>query len=168
MNYREYIREIENFPIDWINFKDITTLLQKPEVFSWVIDDLAKKISDADVILWLDARWFIFAWALSYKLKKPFIMVRKTGKLPYKTIWVDYNLEYWKSSFQIHIDSIEKWQKVAIVDDLLATWWTAKAACLLVEKLWWKIDSINFLINLTFLDWSKVLDWYKINSLIEY
>ncbi len=168
MDYKKYIREVVDFPIEWINFKDITTLLLKPEVFSKVIDDFAEKIKNVDVILWLDARWFIFWWALAYKLNKPFVMIRKKWKLPYKTIWVEYELEYWKNEFELHIDSIKKWDKVAIVDDLLATWWTANAACELVEKLWWKIESINFLINLTFLDWWNLLKWYKINSLVEY
>jgi len=168
MNYKEYIREVQNFPIVWVDFKDITPLLQNPKVFSKAIDELSLYIWDADVILWLDARWFIFAWALAHKLNKPLIIIRKSWKLPFDTFSVDYDLEYWKNTFEIHIDSIKKWQKIAIVDDLLATWWTAKAACDLVEKSGWIIDSINFLIDLKFLDGNKLFNWYNINHLVEY
>lgn len=168
MDYKKYIREIPDFPLKWINFKDITPILQKPEIFSKIIDDLSENVKNADLILALDARWFIFWSALAYKLNKPIIIVRKPWKLPYKTIWVDYDLEYWKNSLEIHIDSIKNWEKVAIVDDLLATWWTAKAACELVEKLWWTVESINFVINLSFLNWEQKLNWYKIKSLVNY
>jgi adenine phosphoribosyltransferase len=168
MNYKKYIREIIDFPQKWINFKDITPLLQNPEIFKKIIDDFSENIKWVDVIVWLDARWFIFGWALAYKLNKPFVIVRKNWKLPYETVSVEYELEYWKNIFELHTDSIKKWDTVAIIDDLLATWWTAKAACELVEKLWWKIDSLNFVINLSFLPWEKILKDYKINSLVNY
>jgi len=168
MELKNYIRDVENFPIDWIIFKDITPLLQNVEAFNETIERFSKFISDSDVIVWLDARWFLFAGALSYKLNKPLVIVRKSGKLPYETISVDYELEYWKNTFDIHIDAIKPWQKVAIIDDLLATWWTALAACQLVEKLGWIVDSVNFVVDLTFLDWKKKLNNYKINSILEY
>jgi adenine phosphoribosyltransferase len=120
------------------------------------------------VIVWLDARGFIFGWALAYKLKKPFVIIRKAWKLPYDTVSVDYELEYGKNTFELHTDALKSWDRVAIIDDLLATWWTAKAACELVEKLWWKIDSLNFVINLTFLPGNDKLKDYKINSIVEY
>lgn len=168
MELKNYIRDVENFPIEWIVFKDITPLLQNPVAFNETIDRFSKLISDSDVIVWLDARGFLFAWALAYKLNKPLVIVRKSWKLPYKTISIDYELEYWKNTFDLHIDSIKSWQKVAIIDDLLATWWTALAACQLVEKLWWIVDSVNFVVDLTFLDWKKKLKNYKINSILEY
>ncbi len=168
MELKNYIRDVENFPIEWIVFKDITPLLQNPVAFNETIERFSKLISDADVIVWLDARGFLFAGALSYKLNKPLVIVRKSWKLPYKTISVDYELEYWKNTFDLHIDSIKSWQKVAIIDDLLATWWTALAACQLVEKLGWIVDSVNFVVDLTFLDWKKKLKNYKINSILEY
>jgi adenine phosphoribosyltransferase len=105
---------------------------------------------------------------LSYKLGKPLVIVRKAWKLPYKTISVDYELEYWKNTFEMHIDSIKTWDKVAIIDDLLATWWTALWACELVEKLGWIVESVNFVVDLTFLNWKEKLKKYKINSLVEY
>lgn len=168
MDFKQYIREVKGFPKDWINFKDITTLLSEPEVYKELIDTISKKIEDVDVIVWLDARWFLFAWALSYKLNKPLVIVRKKWKLPYKTISVDYELEYWSNTFDIHIDSIKKDQKVAIIDDLLATGWTAYAACQLVEKLWWIIHSLNFIIELKELNWKNKLNNYVINTICDY
>lgn len=168
MDFKQYIREVKDFPKEGIDFKDITTLMQDPKVFKEVINVLAQFVKDADVIVWLDARWFLFAWALAYKLEKPLVIVRKKWKLPYKTISVDYELEYWKNTFDLHIDAIKPNQKVAIIDDLLATGGTALAACQLVEQLWWVIQSLNFIIDLTFLDWKHKLKWYNINSICEY
>lgn len=168
MILENYIRDIPNFPIEWVNFKDISPLLSDPIAFKQCIDQLAVFLEWADCVVWLDARGFIFWWALAYKLNIPFIPIRKAGKLPFETICIDYELEYWKNSFEIHTDAIKKWEKVAIVDDLLATGWTALAATQLIEKLWWKIHSINFVIDLTFLDWSKKLANHKINSLLKY
>lgn len=168
MNISQYIRDVENFPIEWITFKDITPLLQNPEAFEYTINQLSEKIIDADVIIWLDARGFLFAGALAHKLSKPLNVVRKAWKLPYKTISIDYELEYWKNTFELNIDAIKPWQKVAIIDDLLATGWTARAACDLVEKLWWIVHSINFVIELDFLEWRSKLSNYTINSLLNY
>lgn len=168
MDFKNYIREVKDFPKEWIDFKDITTLLQEPKIFQELIDKLSEFVAEADVIVWLDARWFLFAGALSYKLGKPLVIVRKKWKLPYKTISVDYELEYGKNTFDIHIDSVKPWQKVAIIDDLLATWGTALAACQLIEKLGWIIHSLNFIVDLTFLDWKHKLKDYKINSICEY
>ncbi len=168
MQLTDYIRDIKDFPIEWIVFKDITPLLQNPLAFNETINRFSSLINDADVIIWLDARWFLFAWALSYKLSKPLSIVRKKWKLPYNTISVDYELEYGRNTFDIHIDAIKPWDKVAIIDDLLATWWTALAACQLVEKLWWIVESVNVVVDLTFLNWKEKLKNYKVNSLIQY
>lgn len=168
MDLKKYIRDIEDFPIKWVVFKDIAPILSSTDAFNFTVDEFAKNLQNIDKIVALDARWFIFWGALSYKLWIPFIPVRKAWKLPYDTISIDYDLEYWKNTFEIHTDSIIKGDNIAIIDDLLATWWTAAAAVDLVEKLWWKIVSINFLANLTFLEWEKKLNWYKINSLVKY
>ena len=168
MDFKKYIRDVENFPIDGIIFKDISPILENSEAFKASVDKLALNLENIDKIVWLDARWFIFWAALAYKLDKPFIMIRKSWKLPYETITKEYDLEYWSASFDIHVDSISSWDNIAVIDDLLATWWTAKAACQLIEELWWNVDSINFIVNLTFLEWNKKLNWYKINSLVEY
>lgn len=168
MDLNKYIRDIEDFPKKWIIFKDITPLLQDPGAFSYAIDLLAEKSKNSDVIVWLDARGFIFASAVAYKLKKPLVIVRKKWKLPYESISISYDLEYGTNVFDIHIDSIKAWDKVSIIDDLLATWWTAEASIKLVEKLWWKVENLNFVINLSFLDQKKSIQNYNINSLITY
>lgn len=168
MDFKKYIREVKDFPKTGIDFKDITTLLLEPEVYAQLIDQLAEFVKDADVIIGLDARGFLFAGALSYKLKKPLVIIRKKGKLPYKTISVDYELEYGSNTFDLHIDAVKPGQKVAIIDDLLATGGTALAACQLVEKLGWEVHSLNFIIDLTFLDGKHKLKGYPINSICEY
>ncbi len=166
MELKNYIRDIKDFPIEWIIFKDITPLLQNTIAFNEVIERFSEFIKEADVIIGLDARWFLFAWALSYKLSKPLSIVRKKWKLPYNTVSVDYELEYWKNTFDIHIDAINPWDKVVIIDDLLATWWTALAACQLVEKLWGIVQSINVVIDLKLLNKKNELKNYKINSIL--
>lgn len=168
MNLSEHIRDIPDFPKPGILFKDITTLLANPEAFSKSVDMLAELVHDADKIVGLDARWFLFWAAVAYKLKKPMILIRKKWKLPYKTIDISYELEYGSDSFSMHIDSINPWEKIAIVDDLLATGWTAKAAIDLIEKSGWIVDSLNFVIILDELNGISKLEWYKINSLVSY
>jgi len=168
MDLKQYIRVVNNFPRDGISFKDITPLLASPEAFQYVVDSLATSIWTVDKIVGLDSRWFIFWSAVSYKLWIPFVPIRKIGKLPYDTIKVDYHLEYGIDSLEIHTDAINDWEEVAIIDDLLATWWTAKASIELVEQLWWIVDSVNFVIELTFLHGKEKLDGYKINKLLEY
>ena len=168
MNLNTYIRDIENFPIEWITFKDIAPLLSSPEAFKESIEQLAVFVKWATHIVWLDARWFIFGGAISYKLGIPFIPIRKAGKLPFETISIDYELEYGKNSFEIHTDALNYWDRAAIIDDLLATWGTAFAATQLVEKLWAEVHSINFVVNLDFLNGSEKLKKYNINSLLKY
>lgn len=168
MDLEKYIRDVPDFPQEWIMFKDITPLLSSPEAFSHAIDIFSQHMQWVDVIVWLDARGFIFWWALAYKLGIPFVPVRKKWKLPYKTITQSYSLEYGENTFQVHEDAINPWQQVAMIDDLLATWGSMRAACNLVEQLGGQIHSINFLVELSFLDWQKQLEWYKKNSLIAY
>lgn len=168
MDLTKYVRDVKDFPKEWIVFKDITPLLENSEAFCFTIDKLSEKLKDVDKIVWLDARGFLFASALSYKLNKPLVIIRKSWKLPYDTITESYSLEYWENSMDIHTDSIQSWDKVAIVDDLLATGWTIWASINLVEKLWWKIDSLNFIIELDFLEARKNLEKYEINSLLHY
>lgn len=168
MDLKKFIRDVEDFPKKWVLFKDISPLLASPEAFSYCIDCMLEKCKGVDIIVWLDARWFLFAWAIAYKLWKPLVLVRKEWKLPYKTIQKSYSLEYGKNTFQIHKDSIHLDQKVAIIDDLLATGWTAKAAAELVEELWGIVDSFWFIVDLSFLWWSKVLQKYRQDSLITY
>lgn len=168
MDLRKYVRVIDNFPRHGVSFKDITPLLASPEAFSYVVGKISEKIGKVDRIAWLDSRWFIFWSAIAYRLWIPFIPIRKIWKLPYDTVKVDYHLEYWLDSLEIHTDALNPWDTVAIVDDLLATGWTAQASIELIEKLEWKVDSLNFIIDLTFLHWKEKLQWYDINTVLEY
>lgn len=168
MQLQDYIRDIPDFPKPGIMFKDITTLLAQPEAFAASVDMLAELVKDADKIVGLDARGFIFASAVAYKLGKPLILIRKKWKLPYKTINISYDLEYGSDSFSMHTDSIASGEKIAIVDDLLATGWTAKAAIDLIEKSGWIVDNLNFVIILDELNWIAKLEGHKVNSLVSY
>lgn len=168
MKIEDYIRDVKDFPKKWIVFKDISPLLASPEAFTEAIKKMAHNISDTHVIVWLDARWFIFWTAIAQYLELPFVMVRKAWKLPYTTFSESYALEYWENTFEIHIDAIEKNQKVTIIDDLLATWWSAYAAWKLIEKAWWEVESIQTLIELSFLEWREKLQSYKVEALISY
>ena len=168
MNLKNYIAEIPNFPKEGINFKDISPILQNPEVLNYVIDRLSENLENVDKIVWLDARWFIFGSLVAYKLRKPFIMLRKKWKLPGECESISYNLEYGSNTFEIQKNAIQKWDKIAIVDDLLATWWSAKAACDLVKKLGGEVESLNFVIELEFLNWRKLFEDKKVFSLVRY
>jgi len=168
MDITQYIRNVDNYPKEGIAFKDITPLLQSPEAFVYTVKQLAKKCHDSDVIVWLDARWFIFGAAVAQYLHKPFVPVRKKWKLPYTTIDEKYDLEYGSNEISIHTDAIQPGQKVAIIDDLLATGGTANAAVHLVEKLWGEITGCHFVIGLKDLPGKKVLENKTVHTLIEY
>jgi len=168
MNLKNYIAEIMHFPQEWISFKDISPILQNPEALEYVVERLSKNLENVDKILGLDARGFIFGSLVAYKLKKPFIMLRKKWKLPWECEQISYDLEYGSNTFEIQTNAIKKWDKIAIVDDLLATWWSAKAACDLVKKLGWKVDSLSFVIELEFLNWKEKFWDKKVYSLVKY
>jgi adenine phosphoribosyltransferase len=133
-----------------------------------VIDTFKKELENVDKIVAIDSRWFLFGSALAYVSKKPLVIVRKKWKLPFKTICAEYQLEYWTDILEMHIDSIEKWDKVVIVDDVLATGWTAKAVIDLIEKAWWRVEKLLFLIELQFLNGKDKLSGYDVVSLIKY
>lgn len=168
MNLSKYISSIKNFPKPWIDFKDISPLLSSPEALDLTILSFEKKVWKVDKVVWLDARWFIFWSLLAYKLKVPFIMLRKKWKLPWECESIDYKLEYGTNTFEIQKQAIKKDDKVVIVDDLLATWGSVLAAIKLIEKLWWKVDSINIVVELEFLNAREKIKDYKINSLLKY
>ena len=168
MNLKNYIKEIQDFPKNWINFKDISPILQNPEVLNYVIQQFRQNIKNVDKIVWLDARWFIFGSILAYEMRIPFVMLRKKWKLPWECESISYDLEYGSNTFEIQKSAIKKWDKVAIVDDLLATGGSAKAACDLVEKLGWEVKNLNFVIELEFLNWKEKFPTKKIFSLIKY
>ena len=136
MDLKEKIRIIENFPKEGISFKDITTLIADGEAFRYSIDKIVEHLKDknVDLILGPEARGFIFGVPVAYAMGIGFVPVRKKGKLPYETVSVSYDLEYGTDVLEIHKDSIKKGQRVAIVDDLLATGGTIEAVTRLVEE----------------------------------
>ncbi|MFC1725823.1 adenine phosphoribosyltransferase [candidate division KSB1 bacterium] len=167
---RDFIRNVPDFPKKGIGFKDITTLLQDAEAFNTAVEELAKHINTekVDKFLGIESRGFLFAAALAYKFKKGLILVRKPGKLPYKTLEKEYSLEYGTDSIEMHIDSVEKGEKIVIVDDLLATGGTAAAAASVVKEAGGEINKILFLLELGFLKGRDKLSGNEVISLINY
>ncbi|MBI5228985.1 adenine phosphoribosyltransferase [Candidatus Micrarchaeota archaeon] len=167
---KERIRNIPDFPKKGIVFRDITTLLKDGKAFGGVVDMLAEhfKSKNIDVVVAAESRGFIFGAAIANALHIGFVPVRKPGKLPHKTIKETYELEYGSDSLEIHEDGIEKGSKVLIVDDLLATGGTTKAAVKLVERLGGKVAGIAFVIELSFLHGRDKLRDYDVFSLVKY
>lgn len=173
IDLKDYIASYENFPKPWINFKDISTLISSPKALRFAVLEMAKNCKDSDIIVWLDARGFIFWSLIAEYLEKPFVMLRKKWKLPWIITQIAYWLEYWKDILEIQSWVIQKWQKVSVIDDLLATWGTIKAAIDLVESEWWEINNLSFVISLDEkelinLESRKILSDYKIDSLLSY
>ncbi len=169
-NLKEKVREIPDWPQKGVNFKDITPLLEDADYFKFAIDGLAEFFRNKGVekIVGIDARGFLLASAVAYKLGAGIAIVRKKGKLPYETIVREYELEYGNNVIEMHKDAIRPKEKVIIIDDVLATGGTAKATADLVEELGGDIVGIGFLINLTFLKGKEKLSEYNVFSLIEY
>ncbi len=168
MNLKDYIVDIPDFPKKWIIFKDISPLLANPEAFDVTINSMELNMGSPTKIVGLDARGFIFASALAYKTGLPFIMLRKKWKLPWDTEDISYDLEYWSNTFQLKKGSIVPWDKVAIVDDLIATGWSIKAWIDLIERLWWTVSSINSVIEIKDLKWRELFNDKVINCLVKY
>jgi adenine phosphoribosyltransferase len=170
MDLSSTIRGVPNFPIEGILFYDITTLLKNPAALRESIDRLAHRYQqlDIDLIVGMESRGFIFGMPLAYQLGKGFVPIRKPGKLPAEKVSESYDLEYGHNTLEIHLDAIEKGQKVLIVDDLLATGGTAKASCNLIEKLGGEVVSLAFVIELSFLKGREKLRGYDIFSLLQY
>ena len=169
MDLKEHIRTIPDFPQKGILYRDITPLLNDHKVFSYVVNQLSDKIpKDVTSIIAPESRGFIFASAVCYKTNKNLVLVRKKGKLPYKTFDIEYELEYGTDTFQIHTDSIEHGSKIAIIDDLLATGGTAIAIQDLVKNFDCEISCISFVIELLSLDGRNKINCKEINSLIQY
>ena len=170
MDLKKAIREIENFPKEGINFKDITTLMQDGETFKYTIDAFINELKDknVDVIVGPEARGFLMGTPVAYGLGVGFVPVRKPGKLPSETISYSYGLENGSDTLQIHKDAIKPGQRVAIVDDLLATGGTMEAAAKLIEQLGGEVVSMQFLIELEDLKGREKLSQYEVNSLIKY
>ncbi len=170
MNLKEKIRTVPNWPIDGVMFRDITTLLQDPDVFRESVDRFYDRYKDMkiDKIVGIDARGFIHGAVLAYKLNVGFIPVRKKGKLPYSTVSASYSLEYGKDTVEMHEDAIEKGEKVLIVDDLIATGGTIAAAAQLVEELGGEIIECAFIVELPDLNGRAKIEQYNIFTLTEF
>jgi adenine phosphoribosyltransferase len=170
MDLASTIRSVPDFPIEGILFYDITTLLKNPEALKASVDQLVDHYQDieVDLIVGMESRGFIFGMPAAYQMGIGFVPVRKPGKLPAETVSESYDLEYGTNTLEIHVDAIEKGQKVLIVDDLLATGGTAKATCDLVEKLGGEIVGVAFVIELNFLNGREKLQGYDVFSLLQY
>lgn len=170
MDLASTIRSVPDFPVEGILFYDITTMLKNPAALKASVDRLVQRYQneDIDLIVGMESRGFIFGMPLSYQLNAGFVPIRKPGKLPAETISESYSLEYGTNTLEIHKDAIEKGQKVLVVDDLLATGGTARAACNLVERLGGKVQGLAFVIELTFLNGRNKLPNYDVFSLLKY
>jgi adenine phosphoribosyltransferase len=169
-NLKKLIREIPDFPKPGILFYDITTLLKDKTGFATLIDKLSEHYvaQKIDLVLGMEARGFIFAPALAYRLNAGFVPVRKPGKLPAECVKYDYALEYGSNTLEIHKDAIQPGQRVLIVDDLLATGGTAEATAKLAEQLGGKVVGLGFVVELDFLNGREKLKGYDVMSLLHY
>ena len=172
MNLKDFIRSIQDYPKKGILFRDITTLIKDEKAFSETINQIVERSKKVnfDKIAAIESRGFVFASAVSYILKKPFIMLRKKNKLPADVHSVDFKLEYGTATIEVHKDSIDKNEKVLIIDDLIATGGTAEAAAKLIEISGGKVACFVFVINLFDLNGSDnlVKKGYKVENLIEF
>ncbi len=172
MNLKDFIRSIPDYPKKGILFRDITTLIKNEKAFSETINqivDRSKKVK-FDKIAAIESRGFVFASAVSFVLKKPFVMLRKKNKLPADVHSIDFELEYGTATIEVHKDSIDENDNVLIIDDLIATGGTAEAAAKLVEISKGKVAAFIFVINLFDLNGTdKLLDkGYKVENLIDF
>lgn len=170
MDLKEKIRIIEDFPKPGISFKDISTVIADGEALRYSIDEMVKHLQDKniDLIVGPEARGFIYGVPVAYAMGIGFVPVRKPGKLPGETVCVKYDLEYGSDELQIHKDAIKKGQRVAIVDDLLATGGTIEAVAKLVELAGGEVVTFDFAIELTELNGRDRLGDYEVMSLVKY
>ena len=172
MNLKDFIRSIPDYPKKGILFRDITTLIKDENAFAETINQIVERSKKYNFskIAAIESRGFVFASAVSYILKKPFILLRKKNKLPADVYSVDFELEYGKSTLEIHKDSIKKGEKIIIIDDLIATGGTAEAAAKLIEISKGKVAAFIFVINLFDLGGSDNLikKNYKVENLIDF
>ncbi len=167
---KNYVRSVPDFPKPGINFYDITTLLMDPVGFRKALDEMERFVrsKNADKIISIESRGFVFGAALADRLHLGLITARKPGKLPYKTISEEYDLEYGTDSLEIHSDAVTKGEKVVVVDDLIATGGTLKAVCKMIERLGGEVAGISVVIDLSFLPWREKLAGYEVHYLISY
>lgn len=166
----DYVRSIPDFPEKGIIFRDVTSVLQDADGLHLAIDKMQEFLKDIDfdAVVGLESRGFIFGMPIAYNLHKPFIPVRKKGKLPCETVEVSYDLEYGSAVIEMHKDAIRPGDKVVIVDDLIATGGTVEASIKLVEQLGGKVVKVIFLMELAGLEGRKKLGGYDVDSVIVY
>lgn len=167
---KEYVRSIPDFPEPGIIFRDITTILQDPDGLKLAVDGILKSLEgvDFDVVVGPESRGFIFGVPAAYEYHKGFVPVRKKGKLPCKTVSVEYDLEYGSAVIEMHEDSIKPGQKVVVIDDLIATGGTTEAIIKLIEKLGGQVVKLCFVMELAGLNGREKLSGYPVESLITY
>lgn len=170
MDFKEYIRVISDFPQEGVSFKDITTLLKNGEIYHRVIDALVEKIKpwQPEVIVGPEARGFLLGAPVAYSLGIGFVPIRKPGKLPAETVRETYALEYGSDTLEIHADALHPGERVAVIDDLLATGGTMLAAANLINKIGAEMVGMGFLIELTFLKGRERFADCPVFSLVEY
>ena len=166
----EYVRSIPDFPEPGIIFRDVTSVLQDADGLHLAIDLLQKKLEgvDFDLVVGPESRGFIFGVPIAYNLHKPFIPIRKKGKLPCETVSIQYDLEYGTAELEMHRDSVKSGQRVVIIDDLIATGGTNEAMIKLIEGLGDKVVKTVFLMELAGLEGRKRLQGYDVDSVIIY
>ena len=166
----DYVTTIPDFPEKGIMFRDITTVLADPDGLQLAVDEMADLLKDVeyDAIVGLESRGFIFGMPIAYKEHKPFILIRKKGKLPRETISVSYELEYGKAEIEVHKDDLKKGERVVLVDDLLATGGTMAAAVELVRKLGCEVVKSIFLLELKGLEGRKKLKGIDVEAVAQY
>lgn len=166
----EYVRSIPDFPEEGIIFRDVTSVLQDADGLHLAIDTMQKLVEDLDydVVVGAESRGFIFGTPIAYINRKPFVLIRKKGKLPCETVEMSYALEYGTATIEMHKDSIKKGQKVLIVDDLIATGGTTEAMIKLVESLGGEVVGIVVLMELAGLKGREKIKGYRLDSAIIY
>ena len=166
----DYVVSIPDFPEPGIIFRDVTSVIQDADGLQLAIDEMQKLLDgvEFDVIAGAESRGFVFGMPIAYNMKKPFVLVRKKGKLPRETVEMSYDLEYGSATIEMHKDAIKPGQKVVIVDDLIATGGTIEAAAKLVEELGGEVVKIIFLMELAGLEGRKKLAKYDVASVVCY
>ncbi len=170
MDFKAKIRDIQDFPIEGILFRDITTVLKDADAMVAAIDEMCKKLEgvDFDLVLGPESRGFIFGMPVAYKMKKGFVPVRKAGKLPAEVVAKEYALEYGTATIEIHKDAIQKGTKVVVIDDLLATGGTSKAVKDLVEEMGGEVVKMVFFIDLPFLNGKELIAGCDVDAIVSY
>ncbi len=168
--FKKLIRDIPDYPVKGVIFRDLTPLFKEPEAFKEVVEELYRRISDkeVDIVASIEARGFIIGAPLALKLRAGFVPLRKKGKLPWRKRSITYQLEYGSETIEVHEDAVSKGAKVLIVDDLLATGGTASSAAKLLEEMGAEVVGFAFVVELAFLNGREKLSGYDVESLVVY